>query len=205
MIKKKIILLSLLFLCVGCAKTVSYNISEKFIRNRPGSIILMPVIMMSGPKERETEILKLVRSTVQDKLKDKKYSTVPIDKIDSALTARGLLKSEKLPAPQLVVSIFKSDAVLYSRIIEWNEDKVASYAALKITAEFLLYSINGDLLWEGSYTTKESDFRLDSGATELGVLKAYEPRIQRIVDAVFLTLPQAKKSTKKQDFYRWLP
>ncbi|MEE9543428.1 MAG: hypothetical protein V3V95_06570, partial [Thermodesulfobacteriota bacterium] len=145
MIKKKIILLSLLFLCVGCAKTVSYNISEKFIRNRPGSIILMPVIMMSGPKERETEILKLVRSTVQDKLKDKKYSTVPIDKIDSALTARGLLKSEKLPAPQLVVSIFKSDAVLYSRIIEWNEDKVASYAALKITAEFLLYSINGDL------------------------------------------------------------
>jgi hypothetical protein len=205
--KKKIAILSLLiFLCAGCAKKVAYNISEEFIRSRPNSVVVMPVVMRVAPGEGEREVLKLVRSTVSEKLKEKYYSSVSIDEVNRELAQRGLLKGEKLPAPQLVAPVFKSDAVLYTHITKWNEDKVASYAALKIGAEFLLYSPNGDLLWKGSYTTKESDFRLDSAeTTELGVLKAYEPRVQRIVDAVFMTLPPAVRKTKKQNFYKWLP
>lgn len=205
MTKKLVFLLLLAVLCTSCAKTVSYNISEDFVRNRPMSIVVMPVTMMVAPDKGEAEELRLVRTTVLEKLKEKNYSTVPIDEVNSELVARGLLKGEKLPAPQLVAPIFKSDAVLYTRITNWNEDKIATYAALKISAEFLLYSINGKLLWEGSFSTKESDFRMDSGATELGVLKAYEPRVQRIVDAIFLTLPPAQSRAKKQDFFKWLP
>ena len=203
--KKKLLLLIVLFLSAGCAKTVSFNISENYAIKNPASVIVMPVIMKDMPEEEKTQISNLFRATVQEKLHEKHYATIPVEKVDKELSSKGLLKEGKLPAPQLVAPLFKSDAVLYTRITKWNEDSVVTYASLKIAAEFLLYSTNGDLLWEGSFSTKESDFRMDKDATELGILKAYEPRIQRIVDAVFLKLPQPRIRSKKQDFFKWLP
>jgi len=204
-IKKLIFLSFLLLLFVGCTKTVSYNISEDFTRIGPVSVVVMPVMMMASPDEGETKELKLVRTTVQEKLKEKNYSTVPINEVNSKLISKGLFKGEKLPAPQLVAPVFKSDAILYTHITEWDKSKIASYVALKIGIEFHLYSANGKLLWEGSFSTKESDIRMDSSATELGVLKAYEPRVQRLVDTIFLTMPPARRRTKTEDFFKWLP
>jgi hypothetical protein len=203
--KKIILLLALIILPTGCAKKVAFELSDELSRYKPVSVVVMPVTVDSDPEKIEADVLRLVRSTAQDKLLEKGYSSFPLEDTDKQLNARNLLGKEKLPAPRTLGPIFQADAVLYTRITEWNEDQLASYASLKIGVQFMLYSANGTLLWEGSYSTKHSDFRLDASATELGVLKAYEPRIQRIEDAVFLTLPAAQRQKERKEFYRWLP
>ncbi len=203
---KKILLLALILLIAGCARTVSFDLSDDFRRFKPVSVVVMPVtVVQTDLDEIKPDVLGLVRSTALDKLLEKGYSSVSLKETDALLNANRLLKKEKLPAPRTLAPIFRTDAVLYTRITEWNEGQLASYASLKIGVQFMLYSSKGTLLWEGSYSTKQSDFRFDGDATTLGVLKAYEPRIQRITDAVFLTLPTAEKKEERQEFYRWLP
>jgi hypothetical protein len=203
---KKILLLALIFLIVGCAKTVSFNLSDDFHRFKPASVIVMPVtIVVTDEDETTPDVLNLLRSTALDKLLEKDYSSMSLKETDALLNANRLLEKEKLPAPRTLAPIFRTDAVLYTRITEWNKGQLGSYASLKIGIQFMLYSSKGTLLWEGSYSTKQSDFRFDGDATTLGVLKAYEPRIQRITDAVFLTLPIAQRKEERQQFYRWLP
>ncbi len=204
---KKILLLALILLIAGCARTVSFELSDDFRRFKPGSVVVMPVTVVETDMGDEIapDILGLVRSTAIDKLLEKGYSSVSLKETDALLNANKLLKKEKLPAPRTLAPIFRTDAVLYTRITEWNEGQLGSYASLKIGVQFMLYSSKGTLLWDGSYSTKQSDFRFDGDATALGVLKAYEGRIQRITDAVFLTLPKAQRKEKRQKFYRWLP
>ena len=203
--KKFVLLLALVILITGCANRVSFELSDEIKRYKPQSIVIMPVTVKSDPEDIEADVLTLVRNTALDKLLEKGYSSISLKDTDILLEDRKLLNKEKLPAPRTLGPIFRTDAVLYTRITEWDKDQLASYASLKIGIEFMLYSANGTLLWEGSYSTKQSDFRLDGDATELGVIKAYEPRIQRIADAVFLTLPVAENKDQKQEFFKWLP
>lgn len=202
---KKILLLALIILISGCAKKVSFELSDEMDRYKPVSVVVMPVTVNSDQKKIETNVLELVRSTALDKLLEKGYTPFPLKDTDKILRERKLLGREKLPAPRTLGPLFRTDAVLYTRITEWNEGQLASYASLKIGIEFMLYSTKGVLLWRGSYSTKQSDFRFDGDATKLGVLKAYEPRIQRIEDSVFLTLPATRGKKERQEFYRWLP
>jgi hypothetical protein len=203
--KKFVLLLALVIFITGCANRVSFELSDELKRYKPQSVVVMPVTVESDPENIEADVLELVRSTALDKLLEKGYSSISLKDTDILLEDRKLLNKEKLPAPRTLGPIFRTDAVLYTRITEWDKDQLASYASLKIGIEFMLYSANGTLLWEGSYSTKQSDFRLDGDATELGVIKAYEPRIQRIEDAVFLTLPIAENKDRKQEFFKWLP
>ncbi|MBE9531670.1 MAG: DUF799 family lipoprotein [Proteobacteria bacterium] len=203
---KTIVLLpALVILITGCAKTVSFKLSDELNRYKPQSVVVMPVTIESDSKIIKPDILELVRSTAREKLTEKGYFSITIEEADKLLDDKNLLNKKKLPAPRTLGPIFRTDAVLYTIITEWNEDQLGSYASLKIGIRFLLYSTNGSLLWEGAYSTKQSDFRFDKDATELGVLKAYEARIQRLEDAIFLSLPRAQIKEEKQEFYRWLP
>ena len=202
---KKILLLALIILITGCAKKVSYELSDDMARFKPVSVLVMPVTIESDTEKIQADVLELVRSTAQEELLDKGYTSFSLVDTDTLLREKNFLGKEKLPAPRTLGPLFKTDAVLYTRITQWNEDQLASYASLKIGIQFMLYSTKGTLLWESSYVTKQSDFRFDADATELGVLKTYEPRIQRIEDAVFRTLPAAERKEKRQELYRWLP
>lgn len=202
---KKVLLLVLIILITGCAKKVSFKLSDEFARQKPRSVVVMPVTVTSKQKNISADVLKLVRSTARENLLEKGYSAFSLEDTDKVLKEKKFLGTKKLPAPRTIAPTFRADAVLYTIITEWNEDQLASYASLKIGVQFMLYSSKGTLLWEGSYSTKQSDFRFDADATALGVLKAYEPRIQRIEDAVFLTLPVSPRNEEKREFYRWLP
>ncbi|MEE8575497.1 MAG: hypothetical protein V3T30_08805 [Thermodesulfobacteriota bacterium] len=108
-------------------------------------------------------------------------------------------------APEKACALFKTDAVLYSSLTEWDVDRFVNYASLKVGAKFSLYAKDGTKLWSADYVTTERDARFDKTQMELAIIKAFEPRVQRIVDAIFYTLPPVKIKNEKKRFYNWLP
>ena len=76
---KKILLLALIILLTGCAKKVSFELSDELSRYKPVSVVVMPVTVDSDPEKIEADVLRLVRSTAQDKLLEKGYSSFPLE------------------------------------------------------------------------------------------------------------------------------
>ena len=66
----------------------------------------------------------------------------------------------------------------------------------------------GERVWRAEFDTGDSDMGLERELLELGVIKAYEPAIQRVIDAVFSTIPENKVSARgkpERAYYDWLP
>lgn len=186
----------------GCGKTVSYKLSNEYAISNPRSIAILP--LSSDVKDADREGLQLFRQAIYSKLKEKNMRVVPISVVDDAAVKLGVDYLARMK-PHEACALFKTDAVLYGTLSEWDVDTFVTYASLKVGASFALYSSDGTRLWKASYDTTERDARFDKTQVELAVVKAYEPRIQRIVDAVFYTLPPAKVITEKKSYYDWLP
>jgi len=105
-----------------------------------------------------------------------------------------------------IAALLKADSVLFIRIKEWDKDNLLPYKSLNIEAAFELHSAVGKVLWKAEYSTSEADLGLDSRPMELAVHNAFEPRIQRFVDAVFSTLPPGEADTsQRKTYFQWLP
>ena len=73
--------------------------------------------------------------------------------------------------------------------------------------EFTLYGKDGKTLWTASYSTGESDFSADKEALSLGVIKTYEPRLERMAARMLHTLPAVEAERKPEEvkkFFDWL-
>ena len=81
---------------------------------------------------------------------------------------------------------------------------------MALGAKFELYDgATGQKFWESEFETEDSDVSLEGNVVEFGVVKAYEPAIQRVIDVIFSTIPVIDKITSKTNpskgHYDWLP
>lgn len=194
----------------GCANPVRYTVSERYNQMRPYTVAVPPAVWDSPRGNSDYDIARLFTEMSVERLRTMNYNPVPLEGSSrlSVTIATGTGKKgadEAKRTPKEIASEANTDAVLIIRITGWESRKLITYYSLDAAATFELYSRHGELLWQARYRTNESDMRLDTRSVELAVIKAYEPRIQRLVDSVFSTLPQGTAPARERTYYQWLP
>ncbi|MCK4847031.1 MAG: hypothetical protein KAS88_05105 [Deltaproteobacteria bacterium] len=81
-------------------------------------------------------------------------------------------------------------AELALTITKWKGRQGALHTYLKISIEGKLSSADSETLWQGSYNIKESAVSLDKSSRNLSVIEAFEPILERAVEALFLKFPK---------------
>lgn len=186
----------------GCAPRVEYAVDREFTVVRPKTVAIAPVKWSAEATGDSPGIAGYFRAMSAERLKRLNYAVAPIDEVDRVYAADTGLAGA---APDEAARALGVDTVLYIEVTEWDADMFLTYASLSIKAGFDLYSATGAKLWSASYGTSEADFALDRESVELAVLKIYEPRVQRFVDAVFSTLPPNEARVEKRRYFDWLP
>ncbi|HAO93722.1 MAG: hypothetical protein A2X99_07540 [Deltaproteobacteria bacterium GWB2_55_19] len=186
--KKIFLSMLLLILACGCSPSVKKTISPGFSELRPAVVAVMPVEWASPGAKEDADIAALFRKLTAGKLKSLNYAALPLEEVDAKGTGSN------------------ADAFLYIHIKDWDRDSFAGYVSLRVDAAYEMYSKDGVRLWSSEYSTKESDLSLDERSREYGVFGTYEPRIDRLVEALLSTLPpgEAAKTAEKK-FFQWLP
>jgi hypothetical protein len=207
-----IIALSTLGVASGCSGPVRHAISDKMQSVNPRRIVIAPVSWQGKAEGDAKDIMRLMRIMAYERLKAMNYSPVDINAVDDAYPDKGGAFFRENAAE--VLRRFSSDALLVTSIEDWDKAIVASYASLKVKAGFSLISGDGETLWGAGYSAKDFDIRLDTESMEMAVIKAYEPRMQRIIDTVFTTLPPAprtgpasgdERQMDRKRYFDWLP
>ena len=204
MIKRILAAFVLVFALIGCASPMRHTLSKNFNELAPRSIAVLPVVWDDYFEGEDREISNLFRKMSETKLRELNYKTVPNDIVDAKYAKIGASALKKM-TPAEVVAAFDADAVLLIKLTEWDKKLISTYAALKVSGELSLYSYNGELLWSNEYKSGEADMRLDKYPMELAVIKAYEPKVQRFIEAVFSTLPAQQPKVERPQLYQWLP
>lgn len=186
--KKIIVSIMLLILAYGCSPSVKNTVFPGFSETQPGIVAVMPVKWDTAGAKEDAEIAALFRKLTAGKLRSLNYAPLPLEDVD----ARGMDS--------------KADAFLYIHIKDWDEDSFAGYVSLRVDASYEMYSKDGARLWTAEYSTKESDLNLDERSREYGVFGTYEPRVERLVEALLSTLPPGEPAkTAEKKFFQWLP
>ncbi|MBI5586963.1 MAG: DUF799 family lipoprotein [Deltaproteobacteria bacterium] len=202
MIKRLLPLFMLLAFLTGCANAVRTDLSERYAANSPRTVAVVPVFWQADAENKEVGYT--FRMMTVEKLKDLNYRVVPPAAVDDTYIKLGS-SSMAGKSPAELAGLLNADAVLFIKIKTWNIDRFVTYASLKVEAAYELYSATGERLWQAEYATKDADLRLDRKSMEYAIIKAYEPKVQRFVDAIFSTLPQAQAQTNARSFFQWLP
>jgi len=202
--KKSVIILSAFLLLAGCGPAVRHTVAPEYAQIAPRRVVVLPVIWEDRAAAEAEKISLLFRQMSSERLGLLNYSAVPLAEVDSFSGGDPDWFSGK--TVDEIAAPFKADSVLFIRVTGWDKDDLLPYTALKISAKFELASALGKTLWKAEYSTSEADLGLDSRTMELAVQKAYEPRVQRFVDAVFSTMPagEARKEPRKS-YFDWLP
>lgn len=202
--KKTILSIALFLLLAGCGPAIKHTVAPEYGQISPKRIVVLPVLWERQAAPEAEKISLLFRQMSSERLGLLNYSAVPLDEVDKAGGGQPDWFAGK-PVHE-IAALLKADSVLFIRIKEWDNDSLLPYKSLDISAAFELHSAVGKALWKAEYATSEADLGLDSQPMELAVHKAFEPRIQRFVDAVFSTLPpgEAEKSQRK-NYFQWLP
>lgn len=200
--KKTVISIFLALLLFGCGAAVKHTVSGEYNQVSPKRIAVMPLIWEGRATTGREDISLLFRKMASQKLETLNYSTVSLEEVNKA-GEPGWFSGKP---PHEVANRLNADSVLYIRVTKWNVESLATYKALKIGAIFELHSAYGKLLWTAEFETSEADLGFDSQPMELAVHKAFEPRVQRFVDAVFTTLPAGEaKESQRKTYFQWLP
>jgi len=197
-----------LVVCAGCSNSVTHTLSENYAQSSPRGVAVLPVewpASWAGFSATEDKAVSyLFRTMVYEKLKTKNFHPVALEVIDEAYL-KGGKASLSGKGPKELAALFNADSVLFVKVTEWDKTTLGGYASLTIDASFEMHSSAGTPLWVAQYSTKESDLRLDAASVEYSVIKAFEPRIQRFVDAVFSTLPDSPSRQGQDGYFQWLP
>lgn len=207
--KRFIAVLIILFGISACGQAIPHKIAKDYKNKIPVLIAVLPVV---GEKAG-SDVRHLFRTMTQEKLSQMNYSLLPIDAIDEKLMSANIGKKEFFAKPPAEIGrLLDADAVVYVAITDYDRDFWLAYSSLGIEARFDMYiSATGERIWTAKYKQKASEFGLDKEALKVQTTKAYEPIIQRIVDAAFSTLPAhpEKKNIIKQEedrkrYFEWL-
>lgn len=195
----------ILFALSACTHNVKFELVKNYQDVKPYVIAVLPVIWDSRPDLNDANVeraARLFREMSFERLKSMDYGLIRLEAIDGAYKEKSGFASAKTAD---VAKALNADAVLFIRVTDWDTSLFAAYSALKLKAVFELYSKDGTLLWQAKYKTKESDIRLERKPVELAVITAYEPRVQRFIDAVLATLPKGEPPSERRTFFEWLP
>lgn len=200
--KKTVVSIFFALLLTGCGAAVKHTVSGEYAQMSPKKIAVMPLIWEDRAASGAEEISLLFRKMAAEKLGHLNYSTVPLEEVNKA-GEPGWFSGM---APHEVAGRLNADSVLYIRVTDWDDESLVTYKALKIAAVFELHSAYGKLLWTAEFATSEADLGFDRQPMELAVHKAFEPRVQRFVDAVFTTLPPGEsREGQRKTYFQWLP
>ncbi len=201
---KKSVILSAFLLLAGCGPAVKHTVAPEYVQIAPKRVVILPVIWDDGATAEADKISLLFRQMSSEKLGLLNYSAVPLSEVDSFSGGRPGWFSGK--TVDEIAAPFKADSVLFIRVTDWDKDDLLPYTSLKIGASFELASALGKTLWKAQYSTSEADLGLDTRTMELAVHSAFEPRIQRFVDAVFSTMPAGEvQKEQRKSYFDWLP
>lgn len=206
MIKKFMLLCMTVFLVSSCSgTTMEDTLSDRFRKERPYTLAVLPVEWASDAPEKR-KATDLFRAMSSEKLLTMGYRLVPLETVDAVYLKSSANAMTEKPMAGMAEKL-DADGIVLMQIEDWDIDHLGSYASLNIEAVFSIYSKKGELIWTSSYKTSESDASpdFDSEPVDIAVVKAYEPRILRFVEAVFATLPQAEKPGSENAFFDWLP
>lgn len=187
----------------GCGPAVRHVVSSEYAKAAPRKVAVLPVIWERRPASDAEDISRLFRAMSAGKLARLNYRAVPLEEFE-----KGGQGAEDWAArsPNEAAALLGADSLLYIRVNDWNENSFLPYASLSIDASFELRSSSGLLLWQADYKSKESDLNIDRAPMHLAMYKAYEPRVQRFVDAVFSTLPPGQGEERaRKTYFKWLP
>lgn len=188
---------------VGCGSAVRHVMIDGYALAPPRKVAVLPVVWEKKAPGEADDISRLFRAMSAEKLASLNYLTVPLDEFDKGGRDAGDWAASP---PDEAAALLGADSLLYIRLSDWDKDSFLPYASLSIEASFELRSPSGQLLWKADYRNKESDLNLDRTSMHLSVYKAYEPRVQRFVDAVFSTLPSGKAEERtRKTYFKWLP
>lgn len=201
--KKLLPAILLALLLGGCGTAVRHVVTDGYAQAAPAKVAVLPVVWEEKAPGEAEDISRLFRAMSVEKLSVLKYLTVPLEEFEKD---GGNAKEWATRPPNEAAALLGADALLYIRVTGWDRDSFLPYAALRIEASFELRSRSGQLLWAADHRSKESDLNLDRAPMHLAMYKAYEPRVQRFVDAVFTTLPPGKAEERtKKTYFKWLP
>jgi len=202
MIKKITGLLILVLILAGCGSPIQYVVSDQYSRIKPHTVAVLPVEWGAEVNAETDGISLLLRKMASEKLKSMNYGTVPLEE-----TAAKVGKTLSGKGPAEMARLLNADAVLYIGVDEWKKTEFVTYASLNVKTRFELYSSRGTRLWAAEYHDRDMDLRFDMSSMEFAVIKAYEPKMQRLVDSSFATLPQGtvEPEVKKETYFQWLP
>lgn len=189
----------------ACSHNVKFELSKSYQEAKPYVIAVAPVVWDNEPDLSDKNVenaASLFRTMTFERLRRMDYGLIRLEDVDKAHSALGGAETAK---PADIAKALNADAVLFIRVTSWDTSLFVTYSALKVKARFELYGKDGKELWHATYKTKESDLRLDTKPAELAVIKAYEPRVQRFIDAVFSTLPPGEPPSDRRTFFEWLP
>lgn len=182
-----ILLLALMVFTTGCFGKVSYKLYDEYSDLSPKVIYIAPVKWMAGGDSVSRDsAVKFLESLIAEQVKLFGYTIV--DSKDGA------------------------DAYLETSVTHWKEKLFPTYGALKIGFSFKMISTteidgskNSPVIWKAKFKSKDFDMKFDTKQMEMGIIKAFEPRLERAVDTSFSTLPEAKFSKVEETFFDWLP
>lgn len=202
MTKKIAGFLILLLILAGCGSPIQYVVSDQYLRIRPHTIAVLPVEWGAEVNGETDGISYLLRTMASEKLKSMNYKTLPLEETDAKI---GKTFTGKDPVE--IARLLNADAILYIGVDEWKKTEFVTYASLNVKTRFELYSSRGTKLWGAEYHDRDMDLRLDTKSMEFAVIKAYEPKMQRLVDSSLTTLPQGDATPRaaKETYFQWLP
>lgn len=208
--KKNIIFFAfMVFLLVGCAHPVKHKLYGEYSETSPRTIAVLPI----GGNIDSYRVKRVFRRSTIERLESAGFEVMDPDEVDDVFFKR-LKNSPGDITTRELAALLPTDAIIYVYVTDWDEDKVFGYASLRFGARFKILSRNGELLWKGRHSTKESDMGFDKKILKLGVFEAYEARVERLVDNVLSTLPAVYVSKdasgededeEQKEFFRWLP
>jgi len=202
MIKRLAAIFFLASFLAGCSNAVTTTISDRYMTYQPRTIAVLPVVW-TGESVKNKGVSETFRLMSSAKLKELNYGVSDPGVVDAAYEKLG--QSAASTAPEKLAAVTGSDAVLYIKIRQWDVSRFVTYASLTVEADYELYSASGERLWQARYSTRDADLRLDKKSLEYAIITAYEPKVQRFVDAVFTTLPGYSGRTQARTFFQWLP
>ena len=198
---KNIIIILSLTMFIGCATTITKGEAfPKMYKEKPLSILVLPPINEStSPDAKE-----YYSTTIAEPLSYAGYYVFPIEIVNEVLKQEGIYDTELIV--DLDASKFKeyfaADAVLFTRIIEWNTSYYVVGGNVKVHIAFDLVSTNtGELLWNynGQLTVDTSGDNDVPGLAGLVLQLAetavktaaqdYTPLAKKVNTAVLTTIP----------------
>lgn len=160
------LLCSLLLFLPGCGGKKEALRGEPVLPSPAGPrVAVAPMENLSN----DLDASAIIREAFREEILRRGWNVMPPEESDRLLRERlGVSYGGQLGSttPAEVCRALEVRGVFYGVVREWNKTTTGIYNQVTVTAEFRLYGVSGELLWEGQDTQRRTD--LPRGGRDLG-------------------------------------